>query len=80
MIRGDPKDRRGDDEIAVGDKVVTRWMGHGTHTDERRGVVPINNQVTFTGIAIRRIADGKIVERWVNTDQLGMMRLLGADQ
>ena len=69
-----------DDEIAVGDKVVTRWTGSGTHKGEWRGVSPMNRKVTFTGIAIRRIADGKIVERWVNADQLGMMRQLGADQ
>ena len=67
-----------EDEIAVGDMVVTRWTGRGTHRGEWRGIAPLGKQASFTGIAIRRIAGGKIVERWVNADQLGLMRQLGA--
>jgi hypothetical protein len=32
----------------------------------------------ITGIGILRFSDGKVVERWDNIDQLGMMRQLGA--
>ena len=66
-----------EDEVAEGDRVATRWTGRGTHRGKWRGVAPTGKQVTFTGIAIRRIAGGKIVERWVNTDQLGLTIQLG---
>ena len=65
-----------EDELAIGDKVVTRWTGRGTHQGEWRGIAPTGKYVTLAGIAIRRIAGGKIVERWVNTDQLGMITQL----
>jgi len=32
----------------------------------------------MTGISILRVAGGKIVEEWDNTDDLGMMQQLGA--
>ena len=41
------------------------------------GIAPTGNQVTFTGIDILRIADGKVVEHWGNVDELGMLRQLG---
>ena len=66
-----------EDEIAVGDKVVTRWTGWGTHKGEWSGTAPTGKPVTFTGIAIRRIADGMIAERWVNVDYTGLIRQLG---
>jgi len=33
--------------------------------------------VTFTGISIARIEDGKIAEIWENYDALGMIQQLG---
>ena len=67
-----------EDEIAAGDKVVTRWTGSGTHQGEWQGNASTGNQVSFSGIAIRRIAGGKIAERWVNVDYTGLMRQIGA--
>lgn len=34
--------------------------------------------VTSTGITISKIANGKIVESWVEWDALGLMKQLGA--
>jgi predicted ester cyclase len=31
----------------------------------------------ITGITIKRVSDGKIVEAWTNFDALGMMQQLG---
>ena len=36
-----------------------------------------NKPVKFTGIRIFRLADGKIVEGWVNWDMFGLMKQLG---
>jgi steroid delta-isomerase-like uncharacterized protein len=66
-----------EDMIAEGDKVVQRFTGRGTHKDEFMGIPPTGKQVTVTGIAIDRIAGGKIVENWVNMDMLGVMVQLG---
>ena len=66
-----------EDDMAEGDKVVTRWIGQGTHQGELMGVAPTGNQLTFTGITIHRIEDTKIVEEWSNWDALGVMRQIG---
>ena len=63
-----------EDNFAEGDKVVTRWTGRGTHKGVWRGIAPTGKQVTFTGIAIRHIAGGKIVKRWVNADYAALLR------
>ena len=66
-----------DDQIAEGDKVVSRWTVTGTHTGEMMGIAPTSKKVTVTGISIDRMKDGKIVEEWENFDELGMMVQLG---
>jgi len=67
-----------EDDMAEGDKVVTRWIGQGTHQGELMGVAPTGNQLTFTGITIHRIEATKIVEEWSNWDALGLMQQIGA--
>src|SRR5262245_20075914 len=67
-----------EDLIAEGDRVVTRWTMRATHRSEYLGVAATGQQVTETGISIFRIVDGKIVEGWVNSDDLGVMQQLGA--
>ena len=67
-----------EDQVAEGDKVVTRWIGRGTHQGELMGVAPTGNQVRVDGMTISRIEDGKIVEEWEIYDALGMMQQLGA--
>lgn len=66
-----------EDQIAEGDKVVTRWTARGTHEGEFQGIAPTGKQVTITGITIQRIAGGRIVEGWTNRDDLGMLLQLG---
>jgi predicted ester cyclase len=68
-----------EDMVAEGDKAVARLRIRGTHQGEFMGNAPTGNQVTFTGIDILRIAEGKVVEHWGNFDQLGMMRQLGVN-
>jgi steroid delta-isomerase-like uncharacterized protein len=66
-----------DDVITEGDKVAWRWTFHGTHTDALMGIPATGKQITFAGMVIDRIADSKIVERWAETDTLGMLQQLG---
>ena len=37
-------------------------------------------QVTFTGVTIYRIIDGKVAECWWNRDTTGLMQQLGAPE
>jgi len=67
-----------DDVIPAQDKVVVRFKFHGTHQGEYRGIAPTGKPVTYTGIGIWRIADGKLVEHWSNIDLYGLMQQLGA--
>jgi len=67
-----------DDQVAEGDKVVTRFTSTGTHKGVLMGLPPTNKRATWMGIAIDRIEDGKIVEEWVSWDLFGMMQQLSA--
>jgi steroid delta-isomerase-like uncharacterized protein len=67
-----------EDIVAEGDTVALRMTGRGTHTGVFQGMPPTGKQFAITGMAIRRIADGKIVEEWANPDQLGLMQQIGA--
>jgi steroid delta-isomerase-like uncharacterized protein len=66
-----------EDMIAEGDKVVDRQTARGTHQGAFMGIPPTGKQVTVTAMNISRIADGKIVEHWVELDTLGMLQQLG---
>jgi steroid delta-isomerase-like uncharacterized protein len=67
-----------EDQIAEGDKVVTRYTVRGTHQGELMGIPPTGNRMEqITGIYMSRISGGKIVEEWYNYDALGMMQQLG---
>ncbi|HEX6385062.1 MAG TPA: ester cyclase, partial [Anaerolineae bacterium] len=65
------------DMIAEGDKVVARVTLTGTHRGEFLGIPPTGKQVEVSTIDIIRVADGKMVEHWGVTDNLGMMQQLG---
>jgi steroid delta-isomerase-like uncharacterized protein len=66
-----------DEMIAEDDRVMVRWTFHGTHQGEFSGLPPTYKQVTYSGINVFRIADGKIVEIWDIFDRLWMWQQLG---
>lgn len=66
-----------EDLIAEADKVTVRITARGTHTGVFQGIPATGKKTEITGIAIRRIEAGKIVEEWVINDQLGLMQQLG---
>ena len=54
-----------EDQVAQGDKVVTRFSTHATHDrGELMGVAPSGREITFMPIFIHRIEGGKIAEEW----------------
>lgn len=66
-----------EDQIAEGDKVVTRWSWKGTNSGEFRGMPPTGKKVAITGCTTFTCTDGVITEGWWNWDSLSMMRQLG---
>ena len=63
-----------DDLISEADKVVVRWRLLGTHLGDFRGIAPSGRAITLEGIAIYRVAGGRLVERWVVTDLYGVLQ------
>jgi serine phosphatase RsbU (regulator of sigma subunit)/predicted ester cyclase len=54
-----------EDQVAGGDKVVTRFVVHSPHDrGELMGVAPTGKVLTNRAIVIHRIVEGKIAEEW----------------
>jgi steroid delta-isomerase-like uncharacterized protein len=67
------------DQIAEGEKVVTRWEASGTHQGEFFGVPGSGRRIEMSGIQIDRFGEsGKLVEEWPEYDLLGAMKQIGA--
>jgi steroid delta-isomerase-like uncharacterized protein len=66
-----------EDQLAEGDKVVTRWRASGTHRGDLGPVPATDRSFEMSGVTIERIADGRIAEVWVARDELGLLRQLG---
>jgi len=62
-----------DDLIAEDDKVVVRWRMLGTHMGEFRGIAPTGRAIVLSGIAIYRVHNGQLQERWVVSDLHGAL-------
>ena len=68
-----------EDIIAVGDKVILRFIARGTHTGDidEMGITATGKAVEVSSIVIFRIENGKIVEEWQEADMLGFMQQFG---
>ena len=66
-----------EDQIAEGDKVVTRYTFRGTQQGELMGIPPTGKQVSIGGISIYRIEGGKMQQAWIEYDMLGLLQQLG---
>ena len=66
-----------EDQIAEGDKVVTRFTFRVTHQGELWGIPATGREVEVRSVSTNRIEGGKIAEHWTSADQLGMMQQLG---
>jgi steroid delta-isomerase-like uncharacterized protein len=66
-----------DDVIVEGDKAVKRWTARGTHKGEYMGIPATGKEILVTGTNFFRIANGKVVECWAQSDSLGLLQQLG---
>jgi steroid delta-isomerase-like uncharacterized protein len=65
------------DQVAEGDKVVTRLRAAGTHDADLPGVPRTGNALDVTATVVHRIEDGKIAEKWSDRDELSLLQQLG---
>ncbi len=66
-----------EDLFAGGDKVVVRYRGEGTHRGVFLGIPATGRRISYTGILIVRLQEGRIAEFWAQPDLLGVLRQLG---
>lgn len=66
-----------EDQVAEGDKVVTRLTAYGMHEGDLPGIPRTGNRLRMTATVIHRIADGRLAEKWSDTDVLGFLQQLG---
>lgn len=45
-----------------GDYIISEFIAEGTHEGEWLGMIPTGKKLTFTGVNIDKMTDGKIVE------------------
>ncbi len=65
--------------LAEGDLVAARWAIQGTHEGKFGEIPPTGKYVSdYTGTQVFRLAGGKIVEIWINRDDLRLLWQLGA--
>ena len=63
--------------VATDDHVAMRYTISGTHRGEFQGVAPTGKSFRVAALQLARFENGRCVERWGSTDELGMMKQLG---
>ena len=64
--------------VADEDNVAIAYTLTGTHQGEFQGVAPTGKPIRIRGMQIARFRDGKMVERWGSSDELGILKQCGA--
>ncbi|WP_435270188.1 ester cyclase [Streptomyces sp. 1222.5] len=64
--------------LATDDELAFAYVITGTHLGPLMGRPATGRKVSYRGMQISRFdGDGKLVERWGSSDELGMLRQLG---
>jgi len=66
-----------EDQVVAENKVATRWVAEGTNSAALGNVPATGRRVRIDGLILDRVADDRIVERWEQWDQAGLMQQLG---
>jgi predicted ester cyclase len=65
--------------VADDDKVAIAYTITGTHQGDFFGIAPTGRKISARGVQIARFENGKLVERWASSDQLGILQQLGVE-
>jgi steroid delta-isomerase-like uncharacterized protein len=60
-----------------GDLVAQRIHFQGTQTGAFQGLPPTGTKVSFYGLELNRVVDGKVAEHWFQLDALTLLQQLG---
>jgi predicted ester cyclase len=66
-----------EDQIAEGDKVVTRLTAYGKHEGDLPGAPRTGNEMKMSSITIHRIEKGKLAEKWSEKDTISFLVQIG---
>jgi len=72
-----PGYHRIEDQIAEGDKVVTRLTSFGKHTGDLPNAPATGNDMEMTSITIHRIENGRLAEKWSEKDMIRLLQQIG---
>lgn len=67
-----------DEQIAEGEKVVSRFTWTGTHHGEFLGIPPKGKRVKVRGVVMDVVRDGMLSESRIIMDTMGLLQQLGA--
>jgi steroid delta-isomerase-like uncharacterized protein len=70
---------RVDDVVDAGNMLALRWEAVGTHRGEYLGVPATGRPISYTGITLYRLNDGRVDRIWVTADLLSLMRRMRPD-
>ncbi len=59
--------------------VALAYTMQGTHKGDFMGIAPTGKPVKARGVQIARFENGKMVERWGSSDELGILKQIGAE-
>jgi steroid delta-isomerase-like uncharacterized protein len=65
--------------VADENNVAFAYTASGIHEGEFMGITPTGKSVRFRGMQISKFKDGKMVERWGSSDELGILKQLGIE-
>lgn len=71
--------RKIEEVIENDDKVVVRHTTAALHIGNFMGIPATNKKISFQGISIYKITNGKISDEWYIWDRLGLYQQLGID-
>jgi steroid delta-isomerase-like uncharacterized protein len=66
-----------EDQVVSDRKVALRWVASGTHSSALGEVPATGRTVRINGIILDHVQDGRVVERWEQWDQMGLLQQLG---
>ncbi len=61
------------------DTIAMAYTITGTHQGDFQGIAPTGKTIKARGVQIARFENGKMVERWGSSDELGILKQLGAE-